>query len=29
LEVYFHENGRLVLTPLAKANIFEGQNIQL
>ena len=29
LEVYFHENGRLVLTPLAKAILFEGQNIQL
>ncbi|WP_348661942.1 DNA helicase RecQ [Croceibacter atlanticus] len=29
LEVYFHEKGRLVLTPLAKAILFEGQNIQL
>jgi ATP-dependent DNA helicase RecQ len=29
LEVYFHENGRLVLTPLAKAILFEGQKIQL
>lgn len=29
LEVYFHENGRLVLTPIAKAILFEGQNIQL
>jgi len=29
LEIHFHENGRLVLTPLAKAILFEGQTIQL
>ena len=29
LEVYFHENGRLVLTPLAKAILFEGQSLSL
>lgn len=29
LEVRFHENGRLVLTPLARAVLFEGEKVQL
>ncbi|MBC9796719.1 DNA helicase RecQ [Sinomicrobium weinanense] len=29
LEVRFHENGRLALTPLAKAILFEGKKVQL
>lgn len=29
LEIWFHQNGRLVLTPLAKQILFEGTNIRL
>jgi ATP-dependent DNA helicase RecQ len=29
LEVYFHENGRLLLTPLAKKVLFEGKKVRL
>lgn len=29
LEIHFHENGRLVLTPLAKKILFEGEKISL
>lgn len=29
LEVYFHENGRLVLTPQAKRVLFEGKKVRL
>ncbi|SDE51388.1 DNA helicase RecQ [Ulvibacter litoralis] len=29
LEIWFHENGRLLLTPLAKQVLFEGAKIQL
>lgn len=29
LEIYFHEKGRLVLTPLAKQVLFKGRKIQL
>mgnify|MGYP006282809621 CR=1 FL=1 len=29
LNVHFHENGRLVLTPLAKAVLFEGKKVKL
>lgn len=29
LQIYFHENGRLLLTPLAKKVLFEGKKVQL
>ena len=29
LEIWFHENGRLVLTPLAKKILFEGTSVRL
>ncbi|MFO7720771.1 MAG: RecQ family ATP-dependent DNA helicase, partial [Gillisia sp.] len=29
LEIRFHENGRLLLTPLAKSILFEGKQVQL
>ncbi len=29
LEIWFHEKGRLILTPLAKAVLFEGKKIKL
>lgn len=29
LEVYFHENGRLLLTPFAKKVLFEGKKVRL
>jgi ATP-dependent DNA helicase RecQ len=29
LEIWFHEHGRLVLTPTAKKILFEGQKVQL
>src|SRR5699024_6838778 len=29
LEIWFHEGGRLVLTPLAKAVLFEGKPVKL
>jgi ATP-dependent DNA helicase RecQ len=29
LQIYFHENGRLLLTPLAKKVLFEGKKVRL
>ncbi|MAP81700.1 MAG: DNA helicase RecQ [Aequorivita sp.] len=29
LQIYFHENGRLLLTPLAKKILFEGKTVRL
>jgi ATP-dependent DNA helicase RecQ len=29
LEIWFHQNGRLLLTPLANKILFEGEKIQL
>src|SRR5699024_5073936 len=29
LEIWFHENGRLILTPLAKAILFKGKKVKL
>lgn len=29
LQIYFHENGRLLLTPLAKKVLFEGKKVKL
>jgi len=29
LQIYFHENGRLLLTPLAQKVLFEGRKVQL
>ena len=29
LQIYFHENGRLLLTPLAKKVLFEGRKVRL
>lgn len=29
LQIYFHENGRLLLTPLAKKVLFEGKTVRL
>jgi len=29
LQIYFHENGRLLLTPLAKKVLYEGQKVRL